>query len=273
MSMFRDREADLSELQRLVVKLADPARHAELMPEEWPLAMVAYALHLSEDADLLSSSTLALYASFVQHAPAAARAAALSQLAGFITSRRGAGWRTLLLFALGEAQDAALGTRAATLTLQLAPPSPEERFTGAAALAEQLRQGGPAFMLSALLSAADLRLLPLLTPLCSLPPERMQALLTSLDTTLNSLSAALLLHILEAQPQLAGELTAALVRLAEHTPLVADLVYPIPTWAYGNPAPQPLHAWTLPEYLPRLLPRLTPHLSAPQIQMLRDAFV
>ena len=271
--MFRDREADLTELQRLVVKLADPARHAELSAEEWPLAMVAYALHLSEDADLLSDSTLAIYASFVQHAPAATRAAALSQLAGFVTARRGAGWRTLILFALGEAQDAALGARAATLTLQLAAPTPDERFAGAAALVEQLKQAGPPSMLSALLSAADLRLLPLLAPLCSLPQEHLQPLLAGLNTTLNSLSAELLLQMLEAQPQLAGELTSTLVRMAKHTPLVADLVYPIPTWAYEKPAPQPLHAWTLPEYLPRMLPRLAPHLSARQIQTLHEAFV
>lgn len=258
----------MSELRRLVLRVKDPARRAGIAPAEWPTAIVAYALELSEDPELLSEGA-EIYASFAQQVPLPERAGALAQLGRFITSRRGEGWRALLLFAQGESQDMQLSARAATMALSLAPPSETSRFTGAAALAHLVEQGlATPGILSALLSVSDLRLLPLLAPLCALPAARLTPLLEGLSTTVNSLSAEWLLRLQEAQPDLEPLITAAFIRLASQTPLVADLIYPIPTWAYTNPAPQPLHAWTLPEFLPRMKSRL----HADQLRALAPAF-
>lgn len=268
MGLFRDREEELTELQRLLLRVKDTARRAELAPHQWPTAMVAYALDMSENPALLSEG-LAAYATFTQQAPVADRAGALARLGSFITARRGEGWRALLLFAVGETREPQLSARAATLALTLAPPAEHTRFTGAAALAYLVEQGAATpGVLSALLSVSDLRLLPLLTPLCSLPPAVLTPLLEGLHTTVNSLSAEWLLRLQETQPTLAPAVTSALQRMAAHTPLVADLIYPIPAWAYTNPTPQPLHAWTLADFLPRISTRL----SAEQLHTLTPSF-
>lgn len=273
MGLFRDREADLTELQRLILRIREPGRRAELGAGQWATAMVAYALEMCEDPNLLNEG-LEIYAAYVQKVPEADRAAALSRLGSFISGRRGEGWRALLLFTQGEFAAPRLCSRAAMLALTLAAPAGNTRLAGAAALVRLVEQGSasPA-VLSALLSVADLRLLPLVAPLCALPAEQMAPYLDGLNTTLNSLSAEWLLRLLEARPTLAPGVTAALVRLAGQTPLVADLVYPMPTWAYTRPAPQPLHAWTLPEFLPRMRARLAPHLTAEQMRLLEGAFV
>ena len=258
MGLLRDREEELPELQRLLLRVKDPARRAAISPEQWPTAMVAYALDMSEDPAMLTEG-LEVYAEFARQSPPTDRASALAQLGRFVTARRGEGWRALLLFVLGERQQTQLCTRAATMTLTLAPPGDESRFPGAAVLAHLVEQGlGAPGILSALLSVSDLRLLPLLSPLCSLPADTLAPLIRGLSTTVNSLSAEWLLRAQEAQPTLESLVTDAFIRLAAKTPLVADLVYPIPTWAFTNPTPQPLHAWTLSEFLPRMRSRLTP---------------
>lgn len=278
MGLLRDQESELPQLQRLVACLQSPARRRELPPEQWPTAMLAYALHASEDpAQLLGAEALSVYADFVQLTPQPLRAGSLSKLAAFVTARRGGGWRALLLYAMGETTCPELCARATTLAATLAPPPaqgqpPVAGVAGAVALIA--RAEAPAAMLSGLLSLPELRLLPALQPLAALPLPRLRALLAALSCTLNSLSAACLLHLLEAHPaELAGEITAALARLAARTPIVADIALPLPTWAFASPTPQPLHAWSVPEYLPRLLPRLSPHLSASQLATLRKAFV
>lgn len=272
MGLLWDRESDLSEVQRSVLRVKDAARRREISPQEWPLAMVAYALEMSEDSTLLSEGAAA-YADFVRSAPAEARQTSLQLLSRFITSRKGEGWRALLLYTLGEAQNPKLCARAASLVLTLAAPEDSCRFSGAAALVHMLQRGvGTAGMLGAVLDTSDLRLLPLLEPLYTLPAAALAPLLADLHTTLNSLSSAWLLQLLEQQPALAESITSALVHLAGQTSLVADLVYPIPTWAYTNPTPQPLHAWTVAEYLPRMRPRLAPHLSPSQMHRLEAAF-
>lgn len=274
MSMFRDRETELSEVQRLVAKLAEPSRRHELSAAEWPLAMVAYALQMSEDPALLGDDALAAYAAFVQCVPAPARRESLAQLAQFITARRGAGWRALMLYVVGESADPALCGRAAAHVLTLAAPGEDERFAGAAALVQLMcaQQGASPAVLGALLAVSDMRLLPLVQLLRALPLQELQRLIRGLSCTLNSLSAECLLQLLEAQPALAEDVCSALARMAAATPLVADLVYPMPVWAYEQPAPQPLHAWTLQEFLPRMLPRLQPHMTAQQLDALQPAF-
>lgn len=274
MGLFRDQEEDLPELQRLVSRLNDPARRRELSPEEWGLAVVAYGLHLSQDPALLNPDSLAVYADFVNGAPAELRLSSLNRLALYVSQRKGDGWRALLLYAMGESANTSLCTRAATLAATYAAPSEEVRFAGVQAIVELLaRDDAPPAMLGALLALSDTRPLPQLEPLCRLPQPRIRALLAALNSTLNSLSAAWLLQLLETTPTLAQDITETLARLASHTPLVADIVLPIPTWAYEKPTPQPLHAWTLAEYLPRMLPRLSQHLTPAQLHTLRATFV
>ena len=273
MGLLRDRDAELTGLQRYVALVKEPPQRAALSAEEWPLAMLAYALHMSEDSDLFSEG-LAAYADFVLATQPYARKQALVQLGRFVSSRQGKGWRALLLFAMGELAASELSAQAATLALSLAPSEQNQRFSGASALVHLLvtcPQAPPA-MLNALLAPSDLRLLPLLAPLYNLPRTRAEVLLRGLQVTLNSLSSAFLLQLLEIQPLIAEEVTAALVRMTGSTSLVADMVYPIPVWAYAQPAPQPLHAWTLSEYLPRMRARLAPILTQEQMQRLEKAF-
>lgn len=275
MGMFRDRESDLSDLQRLIAKISEPGRRAELSPGEWPQAMVAYALQLSDDPALLGPEMQAAYADFVSNCTPRTRLAAIAQLAGFVRMRRGGGWRALLPAALGESADAAVCVYAATQVLTLAPPSEDERFTGAAALVHHLlKPAAPSAMLTALLSTADLRLLPLLEPLSHRPQAHLQALLDTLPaaTPLTSLASAWLLHLAEAEAAPIESIAAAFARMAACTPLVADLVYPIPAWAYENSTPQPLHAWSREDFLPRILPQLAPRLTPARLATLRSAF-
>lgn len=272
MGLFRDRETELSQLQRLALQIKEPSRRQKLDASTWPLAMLAYALEMSEDPALLGEQSREVYAAFAAHVAPTARKSSLAQLGQFVSSRRGMGWRALLLYAVGEADEPELSARAATLALTLAPSGEEERFVGAAAVVQLVAQApsAPPAILSALLDISDLRLLPLLDPLYSVSQAHAETLLVGLHGTLNSLSSAFLLQLLEAQPSLAASITATLMRLAEHTPLVADLVYPMPTWAFAQPAPQPLHAWTLPEYMERMRPRLAPHLSPEQLRSLEN---
>lgn len=273
MGLLRDQESELPMLRRLVARLTDSTRRRELDAEEWPTAMVAYSLQFSEDPQLLTEG-LATYADFVQLIPAAERLCSLNRLASFVNRQKGAGWRAFLLYAMGETTRPELSAKAATLAITNAPSTENEPFSGAQTIARLLaREEAPAAMLSALLSLSDLRLLPTLQPLATLHEVRLTALLSGLNTTLNSLSSAYLLELLEARPQLAQPISDALAVLAKNTPLVADIAMPIPTWAYTKPTPQPLHAWSLPEYFPRILPRLLPHLSSQQIDTLREAFV
>lgn len=273
MGFYSDRDAELSTLQVLALRAENPARRSELTEQEWPLAIVAYALRRCADASLLTEGC-EVYSAFSRQTAPAAHKAALQQLAQFVTARRGSCWQALLLFALGAGADSALSSRAATLAITLAPPSDEERFCGVAELVRMAEQGRTTpGILSALLGMSDLRLSPLLTPLHALPPERLMPLLEGLHTTVNSLSSEWLLGLLEAQPELAPGITSALSRLAAQTPIVADLVYPIPTWAYTDATPQPLHAWSLPEFLQRMRPRLTRHLTPAQLSALEQAFV
>lgn len=272
MGLFSNREAELTELQRMVVRVKDPARRHELSAEDWPVAMVGYTLQMSEDPALLGDEGKEVYAAFAQAASSEARLSAFAQMSRFITARRGEGWRALLLYALCEPYHT-LCTRVATLVLNMAPNTEAERFAGAAALVNLVaQQGASPGVLCALLHVADLRLLPLLEPLYHLPQSRAEALLRGLTVAVNSLSSAFLLSLLEAQPGLAPAITEALVRMAARTTLVADIVYPMPTWAYRQAAPQPLHAWTRQEFLPRMRPRLMPYLSAEQMQSLEVAF-
>lgn len=281
MGLLRDQESELPRLQRLVARLQDATRRRELPAEDWPTAMLAYGLHMSEDPALLHAEEgLAVYADFVRATPQQERLSSLGNLASFVSSHRGAGWQALLLYAMGEHAAPELSSRAATLAISLAPLPAEKAQgcsprTGADAIIQLLvREDAPASLLSALLSLPDMRFLPVLQPLAKLPVPRLRQLLAGFSGSLNSLSAAFLLSLLELHSSaLAEAVASALMHLAKHTPLVADIALPLPTWAFESPTPQPLHAWTLPEYLPRIMPRLQPHLSPQQLSALSECFV
>lgn len=273
MGLLRDKDSELPMLQRLVARLQDASRRHELSPEDWSTAMVAYALDKSEDPALFRESA-PLYEDFVQCVEPALREQALDQLAMFVRRRQGKGWQALLFFALGESADSHLCARAATFAIMNAPAAQDDPFPGASCLVSLLaNEAASPAMLGALLALPELRFLPLLQPLYSLPHPRLQSLLAGVDTMLNALNAEFLLRLLEAASPLAEDIVSTLLRMAAKTTLVADVALPMPTWAYSRPTPQPLHAWSLPEYLPRMLPRLQPHLNSAQIERLRAAFV
>ena len=274
MGLIRDREEELSELQRMVLRAQDPARRASLTAPEWQVAIIGYALQLCEEPDFPTADSLAVYAAFAACVPEKERALVLVRMGQFITVRRGAGWRALLLFVQGEAAARLeLCSRAAGMALTLAQPTEDTRFAGAAALVDMVMQGqAPAAALSAILGVADQRMLPLLQPLLTLPPERMEALLAGLRCRLNSLSAEWLLRVLESAPSLGQAVTDALARAAAGVDTVEDVVYPIPVWDYADPKPQALHGWTRAEYLPRLRARLLPHLTPEQWAALEGVF-
>ena len=273
MGMMRDREADLSGLRLLLSRLTDPVRRAEFSPEEWNASLSAWALELA-GADTFPPEWVDIYAEYSHFVAQDSRARTLSRLAAFVSSRRGNGWQSLLLFLLGESECPALAARAATLAATLAPSDTEHKFRGVEAVVRLLmdRESTPPAVLNGILATVDRRLLPLLTPLHQLPVPRLSSLLFALEGSLNSLASDWLLPLAD-QPDLTEPLTLALLRLAASTQLVADLVYPIPSWSFKNPSPQPLHAWSLPDFFPRILPQLSDHLGESQILRLKEAFL
>lgn len=262
----------LSELERLAAMVQDPARVQEIGADEWPLAMIACGLVTCNDPARLPEN-MAAYDIFCRKTPLAGRKNSLAQLVRFLTSRKGDGWRALLPYALAEPEPA-LSRTAAMQLATLAQPGAEDKLTGVAELARRLTaQPHPsAPVLEALLSLSDMRVLPWLAPLCSLPVETLGSLLERLNPAGNHLSYSWVLQLLAAQPALAEQVTALLERMAAATSVVIDLVLPIPTWAYEKPAPQPLHGWSRSEYFPRMLPVLSVHLNEAQISRLRTAF-
>lgn len=280
MGLFQDQTDSLSELRRLASLVMEPARLHEIGPAQWPLAMISYGLATCNDPDRFVYS-LAIYPHFVEHADLSARQRTLSQLAAFITQRRGDGWRAFVNFALAD-PDSSLRRQAAFLIATLAPPDEEERFRGVAELVrllglektedvEGLPSGTP--LLDAALSLSDLRFLPLLKSLIdTLPADALAARLRSLQTTPNALSCEWLITVAETCPELAGDVADTLCRIAPSAQEIVDLVLPVPTWQFQKPVPQPLHGWTRAEYFPRMLPRLSAHMDEETITRLREAY-
>lgn len=262
----------LSELERLAAMVADPVRIREIGADQWPLAMIACGL-MSSNAPERLAHNLQVYSLFVSKVNPAERQKALSQLARFITARKGDGWRALLPFAVAE-PEAFISSTAALHVATLAQPSPETKLYGVAALVDNLMFNSdcnPA-VLSAVLGLSDMRCLPLLEPLFSLPEDRLCRLIAGHSFSGNHLSYQWMLSLLKAHPMLHEQVTHALAAMAHNNEIVLDVVLPIPTWAYTQPTPQPLHGWSLPEYLARMLPVLSQHLSQQQLQLLRSAF-
>ncbi len=272
MSIYQDHFAMLSELERLAAMVQDPVRVQEIGADQWPLAMMACALMTSNAPSRLEDNLIA-YRIFAAKTPAASRKASLAQLTRFITARKGEGWRAILPYALME-PDAAIARKAALQIATLAQPTEQERLRGVTELVELLlkRDNAPTALLDALLSLSDMRVLPLLYPLDSLPAERLERLVNSLHTTANRLSCTWLAGLPARHAELAEPATAALCRIAAGAGVIIDLTLPMPSWAFQNPAPQPLHGWTPAEYFARMKPELEPALSAAQLAQVQAAY-
>ncbi|MBR1982192.1 MAG: hypothetical protein IKA23_05505 [Akkermansia sp.] len=272
MGLYQDNYTGLSELERLAAMAHDPVRVLEIGADQWPLTMMACGLMASNDEEKLEEN-FDIYDIFASRTTVAARRSSLVQLSRFITGRKGEGWKSLVPYATNEPDDA-LSRKAATYVATLAQPGPEEPLAGVAELVSRLVRDEfcPATLLDAVLSLADMRVLPLLQPVLDLPAERLAELVDDLVTTPNRLSCSFLLRVLEAQPALAAEVAESLCRMAPLAPVIIDLALPIPTWAFEKPTPQPLHGWTPAEYFDRMLPELQPALSAEHLQQVRAAF-
>lgn len=272
MGLYQDNFTGLSELERLAAMAHDPVRVHEIGTDQWPLTMMACGLMASNDEEKLEEN-FDIYDIFASKTSVAARKSSLIQLSRFITGRKGEGWKSLIPYATNE-PDEALSRKAATYVVTLAQPGPTEHLAGVQELVNRLVRDEftPTTLLDAVLSLADMRVLPLLQPLFELPDERMEELLDTLETTPNRLSCTFVLRALEAYPSLAQEAADALCRMAPLSPVVLDLALPIPTWAFEKSTPQPLHGWTPAEYFARMLPELQPALDADQLQEVRSAF-
>ena len=271
MSIYQDHFAGLSELERLAAMAADPERVHEIGEDQWPLAMMAVGLMTCNDETKRAENNR-IYGIFMQKCPVAARRGSLPNLARFITGRKGEGWQALLPYAEVE-QDVATAAKAGLLIATLAKPSKDTPLAGVQAVVDLLchAESCTAGPLIAILSLADMRVLPLLSPLNSLPQERWESYLTSLTGAANRLSCTWLADLAQARPELVPAIVPALARMLAKAPTVLDVAMPIPTWAYTAPTPQPLHGWSPAEYYARLLPTLSPLLSPEQLADLRTA--
>ncbi|MBR5889475.1 MAG: hypothetical protein IKY92_05470 [Akkermansia sp.] len=272
MGLYQDNFAGLSELERLAAMAHDPVRVHEIGADQWPLTMMACGLMASNDEEKLEEN-FDIYDIFVAKTSVAARKSSLIQLSRFIAGRKGEGWKSMIPYATNELDDA-LSRKAATYVATLAQPGPSEPLAGVQELVARLVKDAyvPTTLLDAVLSMADMRVLPLLQPLLELDADRVEEFLDELQTTPNRLSLSFVLRALEAYPALAESVTDALCRMAPLSPVILDLALPVPTWAFEKPTPQPLHGWTPAEYFARMLPELQPHLDADQLQRVREAF-
>lgn len=278
MGLFQDQTDSLSELRRLAALVQDPNRLHEIGKAQWPLAMISYGLATCNDESNFDYS-LEIYPHFVSHTQPSERLRTLRQLSEFITRRKGDGWRAFVNFALADPLDE-IRRQAAFLIATLVPSTESEEFCG---ISEVVRlwclpqqEGLPSAtpLMDAVLSLSDKRFLPHLTKhLSSVPQEKLSDTLKGLNTSLNILSGEWLLACLDLRPETAENVCMAFCRLAQQTEQVLDLVLPIPSWQFQNPAPQPLHGWTRSEYFPRILPRIQEKLSVEQIERMRQAFM
>ena len=272
MGLYQDNYTGLSELERLAAMAHDPVRVHEIGADQWPLTMMACGLMASNDEEKLEEN-FDIYDIFASKTTVAARRSSLIQLSRFIAGRKGEGWKSLLPYASNES-DEALSRKAATYVATLAQPGPDEPLAGVQELVTRLVRDefAPTTMLDAVLSLADMRVLPLLQPLLEMPQDRVEELLDSMETPPNRLSCTFVLRALETYPALAESVADVLCRMAPLAPVILDLALPMPTWAFEKPTPQPLHGWTPAEYFARMLPELQAALSADQLQEVRAAY-
>lgn len=270
MSIYQDHFAGLSELERLAAMAHDPVRVHEIGEDQWPLAMMACGLMASNDEEK-QAENLPIYDIFAAKTPAAARKAGLAQLCRFISARKGEGWKALVPYAVREPEPA-ISLKAALQMAMLAQPGADEALAGVTELVKLIKETGHPMLLNALLSMADMRVLPLLEPLTLMAQDKLAVLLGGVLGTANRLSLTWLLNVLAQNAALAEPVTEALCRTAKGAQVILDVALPIPTWRFEKPVPQPLHGWTPAEYFSRMLTELEPVLSADQLSRVRTSF-
>lgn len=270
MSIYQDHFAGLSELERLAAMAHDPVRVHEIGADQWPLAMMACGLMAGNDEEK-QAENLPIYTIFAQKTTPAARKAGLMQLCRFITARKGEGWKSLVPYAVREPEPA-LSLKASLQIATLAQPGAEEPLAGVLELVKLIKEELNPMLLNALLSMADMRVLPLLAPLTLLAEDKIRALTDGVIGTANRLSLTWLLNVLAQHPALAESVTSALCRTAKGAQVILDVALPIPTWRFEKPVPQPLHGWTPAEYFSRMLTELEPALSPEQLSRVRAAY-
>lgn len=268
MGIHQDNFTMLSELERLAAMVQDPQRRLELGAVEWPLAMMAFCLLISNDESRLDEA-LEVYPLFLSHTEETARQKSLSLLENFIKMRKGEGWRAFIPYALSDTET--IAKRAAGLVILMAKPEEGERFTGVQTLVKLLQQRADATraLLAAIFDLADLRVEPLLAPLLALPESRLGELLPA--SMANRLSCNWILSLLKQRPELSTLVTDSLCAMA-NTPVVMDVVVPVPVWSFESPKVQPLHGWTPAEYFARMRPELEPVLSPEQLEEVKQAY-
>ncbi len=179
----------------------------------------------------------------------------------------------MLPYALAE-PEAAIARKAAMQILTLAQPTETDSLRGVTEIVSLLtqRELAPATLLDSLLSLSDMRVLPALEPLADIPLDRLTKLISALQTTANRLSCTWLANLAAQHAELAQPVAEVLCRIIPGCSVILDLTLPMPSWAFQNPAPQPLHGWTPAEYFPRMKPTLEPALSASQLAAVQSAF-
>ena len=273
MGLERDRSSGLPGVEQLLSRLESSRERRSLSPDAWSAAIIALCLKeaAAYEGQLLLTAPDA-FEDFVQLVPLDQRLNALSRLGSFIFSRRGQGWRALLLFALGENRVSTLCAYAAQLAVLNAPD--EGTFgVGALEISRMLcaRSTLSPAALDGILDLGDLRLLPRLAPLDDLPDERLLFLLDNLSGRLTCLSAEWLVNQ-ASREGLRESVTGALVRLARNTQKVQDNVHALPAWRVSGSSFAVLHEYELPEYGERLRPSLAPLLGENRFSRIIRAF-
>lgn len=277
MGLFQDQTSSLSEIKRLAALVMDPSRRDEIGPDQWPLAMIAYGLVTCNETGR-EKEGVTIYNIFQSRCTADARRKCALQLAAFVHQRKGDGWRALLPFAMTDMVPD-IRRQAAFLIGTLAAPRQDERFPGAAKVADIIcaepleGQAGMSAALDALMSLGDLRFAPYLASISKrLPSARLADLLAGTEAIPTDLGCGWLLDILNDHPELSSAIAGVLAAMPSRAAEVLDVVVPVPSWQFTNSSVQPLHSWSIPEYWKRMKERLSRHLSPEEQETVSQAW-
>lgn len=268
MGLYQDQTNSLSEIKRLAALVTDPSRRNEIGDDQWPLAMIAYGLVQSNNDDPSQlREGLDIYHIFQNKCTPEARTRCMLQLGEFIRQRQGNGWKSLILFALGDTLSP-IRKNAAFLIATLAPSTPDERFPGIAELCRIVtakpmdKQQDALPIFDALLSLADLRFTPYLDSIRQHASiNQLESLISQSEATPNALSCKWMIDTLKTYPEMANSIAAALEKMAPRANEIMDVIIPIPSWQFKAEGIQALHGWTRPEFFARMKPDLTPLLT------------
>ncbi len=276
MSIYQDYLSSLSELERLAELTRLPHLLEQISEEEWPLAMLACALHHGTKPEMLEH-TRHVYRCYQSKVPLAIRMQGLATLAGFLMTNQGKAWRALIPCALEE-EDRTIRRQASSFIATLAADSDAsgDSLVGVSTLTEMIcdEKGAPSTALEALVNISDRRVAPSLEMVSGrLSSPAIAQHLRELQATPSQLYFDWLCSLLSHHPQLSSLIMECLVRSVSGHEEVIDLVLPMPSWKFKQAAAQPLHSWTRAEYFARMLHKLQDHLTAEQLEDLRQRFI